>query len=254
MAASPFGFPFNRPQSGGSAKPKKTTRGPQVVDLRAAFLDLLPQAVLAQREPAARHHLASHDSMCSLKRITVFFSLFFFWGGEGGCCFFCLFLLGVGLVVSSVPAGPIDTQMFARAFVANKCARNGKCKHMQTHRLRGGALALHTFWNCARVAENCASCGFVFCRALHQASRQPQKVLELDLSRKNARMPKTVWSTFLCIKGSSRLLFLFLLGRVIGKLKENQRFGGVPLVKKDTPKLQPVRTSCWKYDGAVYPI
>ena len=54
------------------------------------------------------------------------------------------------------PAGPIDTQMFARAFVANKCARNGTCKHMQKHRMRGGALALHTFWKCARVAENCA--------------------------------------------------------------------------------------------------
>ena len=47
------------------------------------------------------------------------------------------------------PAGPIDTQMFARAFVANKCASNGKCKHMQTHRLRGGALAVHTFWGIA---------------------------------------------------------------------------------------------------------
>ena len=46
-----------------------------------------------------------------------------------------------------------------------------------------------------------SSCGFVFSRALHQAFRQPQKVLELDLSRKNARMPKAVWSTFLCIKG-----------------------------------------------------
>ena len=29
-----------------------------------------------------------------------------------------------------------------------------------------------------------SSCGFVFSRALHQASRQPQKVLELDLSSK----------------------------------------------------------------------
>ena len=51
---------------------------------------------------------------------------------------------------------PIATQMFARAFVANKCASNGKWKHMQTQGWRGRGLALHTFWNCARVAENCA--------------------------------------------------------------------------------------------------
>ena len=81
---------------------------------------------------------------------------------------------------------PIATQMFARAFVANKCASNGKWKHMQTQGWRGRALALHTFWNCARVAENCAQvagncarvAGSFSLEHFTRAARQPQKMLE----------------------------------------------------------------------------
>ena len=89
--------------------------------------------------------------------------------------------------------------------MANKCASNVTCNHMQARGLQGRALALHTFWNCARVADNCArvagNCARVAgsCSREHfpKTARQPQKVLELDLSRKKHSNAKNCPEHFL---------------------------------------------------------
>ena len=67
----------------------------------------------------------------------------------------------------------------SRICVANKCASNGNAN----------TCFKHTFWNRARVAENCApvaaNCARVAgSRALHQAAGQPEKVLELGEQEK----------------------------------------------------------------------
>ena len=77
------------------------------------------------------------------------------------------------------------------------------CKHTDC----GAALALHTFWNCARVAENCArvagNCarvaGSFSLEHLTKAARQPQKVLELDLSRKKTLECQKLSGALLCV-------------------------------------------------------
>ena len=104
-------------------------------------------------------------------------------------------------------AGPIDTQMFARPFVANKCTRNCKIKHMQNAQIAGRSFGFAHFLelrpSCGKLRPSSgklrSSCGFVFSRALHQASRQPQKVLELDLSREKRSNAKKLSGALFCV-------------------------------------------------------
>ena len=60
-----------------------------------------------------------------------------------------------------------------------------------------------------------SSCGFVFSRALHQASRQPQKVLELDLSRKKRSNAKNCLEHFFVYQRVLQVLCFFKVNLVL---------------------------------------